>query len=93
MRRRCCSPMWIDNRLKDLRERLALYKAREREILDKNGVKSYTIGNRSLTRHDTALKDVLDTIRQLETEIAELEGMRHGCSPRRAVGVVPRDDW
>lgn len=91
MHRRYCYPPWIDAKLIDLRERLQLYKDREREILSKSGVKSYTIGPRSLSRYDTALGDVRAAIADLEQKIAELEAMRCGRSPRRSVGVVPRD--
>lgn len=39
----------IENKLKDLRERLALYRKREKEMLD-GGVQSYGVGTRNLSR-------------------------------------------
>lgn len=53
------------------------------------GVKSYTIGSRSLTKFDLA--ELEKTITKTENEIAQLENMLSGGRPRRAVGVVPRD--
>lgn len=54
------------------------------------GVKSYTIGSRSLSRFD--LPALEDTIARLEKEIDELEAMlENGGKRRKAVGVVPRD--
>lgn len=67
--------------------RLAAYYKREIEMLDKDGVKNYSIGTRSLSRYDTALVDIQKAIKALEQEIAELESNK----PRRAVGIVPRD--
>ena len=52
-------------------------------------VQSYTIGSRSLTRHN--LKDLEELIAKTEKEVDELEAATQGKSRRRAIGVVPRD--
>jgi hypothetical protein len=62
-------------------------------MLSADGVKQYAIGSRSLTRYDTSLKDIVDQIKAIEREIAELEAVKSGGSARRAYGVVPRDSW
>lgn len=72
------------------RERLALYLKREAEMLD-GGVQSYGIGSRNLARYNTDLSAIRAAIKELEDEIAELEGVLEGRRPRKAVGVVPRD--
>jgi cell division protein FtsB len=76
--------------LTSARTRLALYLNREAEMLS-GGVQSYGIGSRNLTRYNTDLAAIRDTIKQLKQEIAELEAELAGGKPRRAVGVVPRD--
>ena len=73
-------------RLADIEERLAAYRARELELLSRSGVKSYTIGPRSLTRYDTSLKDIQDAIRELQAECDELK-----CGGRRRLAAVPRN--
>lgn len=87
----CYERHWIVERIKLLRSRLQPYLDREQAILSTTGVKSYTIGPRSLTRFDTSLKDVQDAIKKLEDEILCLEGLLHGIKPRRVQGIVPRD--
>ena len=72
------------------RERLALYLKREAEMLD-GGVQSYGIGSRNLARYNTDLSTIRASIKELEDEIAALEGALNGKRPRKAVGVVPRD--
>lgn len=58
-------------------------------LLD-GGVKSYTIGSRSLTRHD--LPELAETIATLEKEIDGLEAaLQNGGKRRKAYGVIPRD--
>lgn len=76
--------------LTSARERLTLYLKREAEMLS-GGVQSYGIGSRNLTRYNTDLAAIRDTIKELKQEIAELEAELAGDKPRRAVGVVPRD--
>jgi len=82
-------------RIKELIEqkkrRLQLYYDREAEMLSQDGVKSYSIGSRNLSRYDTALKDIQDKIKALEDEIAQLEAALQGIKPRKAIGVLPRD--
>ena len=58
------------------------------KLLD-GGVKSYTIGDRTLTRFDINLlsKELDDAIKKKEEYAAIMNGRR----PRKAVGVIPRD--
>lgn len=81
----------IEEELAQKKRRLQLYYDREAEMLSQDGVKSYAIGSRNLTRYDTALKDIQDKIKSLEREIEQLEATLAGIKPRKAVGVVPRD--
>lgn len=81
----------IQAELTQARERLALYLAREADMLNKNGVQSYGVGSRNLQHYSTALKDIQDMIEKLRARIRELEAELAGGSARRAVGVVPRD--
>ena len=71
--------------------RLQMYLDKEKYMLSPDGVRAYGVGSRNLQRYDIALKDIMDMIRKLEDEIAELELLAAGEAPRRAVGVVPRD--
>jgi len=73
------------------RARLKLYLEREAEMLSEDGIRTYALGSRSISRYDTMLKDIQAAIKKLEDEIAELEALLAGGSPRKAVGVVPRD--
>ncbi len=70
------------------KERLKLYEEKEAYMLSRDGVQSYGIGTRSAARYNLDLAEVRKAIRELEGEIEELEG---GRSPRKIVGVVPRD--
>lgn len=81
----------IKEQIERKKKRLQLYYDREAEMLSQDGVKSYSIGSRNLTRYDTVLKDIQDKIKALEDEIEQLEAALQGIKPRRAVGVVPRD--
>lgn len=75
-----------EKKIKDLQERLTLYKAREKEMLT-GGVQSYGVGSRSATRYNTDLAQVRAAIKEIEAQISALE-----CkTPRKAVGVIPRD--
>ena len=58
------------------------------KLLD-GGVKSYTIDDRSLTRFDLdkLTAEIDDAVRKQ----AEYDAILNGRSPRKAVGVVPRD--
>lgn len=72
------------------RARLERYYNREAEMLD-GGVQSYGIGSRNLARYNTDLSQIRAAIKELEAEVARLEGLLVGQKPRKAVGVVPRD--
>lgn len=72
------------------KDRLAIYLAREKEMLT-GGVQSYGIGSRNLARYQTDLSNVRAAIKELEGEIALLEGKLSGRSVRKSVGVIPRD--
>ena len=80
----------IVKQLETKRDRLAIYLARETEMLT-GGVQSYGIGSRNLTRYQTDLSNIRAAIKELEADIALLEGRLSGLSARKAVGVVPRD--
>ena len=76
-------------RLKHRKDALEKAWAAYTALLD-GQVKSYTIGSRSLTRHD--LGELEETIAKLEKEVDELESaIANGGKRRKAVGVVPRD--
>ena len=80
----------IQKKLEIKQDRLAIYLAREKEMLT-GGVQSYGIGSRNLARYQTDLANVRAAIKELEAEISILEGQISGRSVRKAVGVVPRD--
>ena len=80
----------IQQKINEKKQRLAAYLDREMEML-KGGVQSYGIGSRNLTRYQTDLTNVRAAIKELEAEIALLEGKLSGRSVRKAVGVIPRD--
>ena len=52
------------------------------------GVQSYTIGSRSLTKHD--LEKIRVEIAEHDKAISELSALLHGGRRRKAVGIVPR---
>ena len=81
----------IRRELEVTRARLDQYLAREKEMISADGVQSYTIGSRNLQRYQTSLQDIQDMIDKLRKRERELEAELAGQSPRRAVGVVPRD--
>ena len=81
----------VSQELKETKERLALYRRREEEMISQEGVQMYTIGSRSLQRYQTALGDVQKMIETLSKRVRELEAELAGGSARRAVGVIPRD--
>ena len=80
----------IEFELTTKRERLANYLKREAEMLT-GGVQSYGVGSRNIARYNTDLSQIRAAIKELEADIASLEGQLSGQKPRRAVGVVPRD--
>lgn len=53
------------------------------------GVQAYSIGSRSLTKHD--LEKIRSEIAGHDKAIAELTAELNGRGRRRAVGIVPRD--
>jgi hypothetical protein len=63
-------PVIESEKVIELRRRLALYKNREEYMLSPEGVQSYGVGTRSLTRYQTDLKTVTDMIAKLEQAIA-----------------------
>lgn len=69
--------------------RLNLYYKREEKMLT-DGVQSYGVGSRSLTRYNTDLAQVRDAISKLEEEIKELEGLISGNKSRKCRAVIPR---
>lgn len=79
----------------ELRARLDFHKELLKNLREaylallNGGVKSYTIGQRSLTRFDiSALKD---EITEEEQKVDELTALLAGKKPRKAFGIVPRD--
>lgn len=80
----------IQQKINEKKQRLAAYLDREMEML-KGGVQSYGIGSRNLTRYQTDLTNVRAAIKELEAEIALLEGKLAGQAVRKSVGVIPRD--
>lgn len=80
----------IARQLEIKQDRLAIYLAREKEMLT-GGVQSYGIGSRNLARYQTDLNIIRTAIKELEADIAQLEGRLSGRPVRKAVGVVPRD--
>lgn len=81
----------IIEKLRQKKDRLQLYYDREKYLLSPDAVQSYGIGTRNLQRYYTDLEDVQKLIKQLEDEIAELEGLLDGHKPRKSVRVLPRD--
>jgi hypothetical protein len=83
--------MEISEKLARKRERLAAYLDREKFMLSPDGVQSYGVGSRNVQRYSTDLAEIRAAIKELEEEIAELEGHLAGTKPRKAVVVVPRN--
>lgn len=81
----------IRKEIETTQKRLDQYLARELEMLSPDGVQMYSIGSRSLQHYQLALADVQKMIESLRKRLRELEAELAGQSPRRAVGVVPRD--
>jgi hypothetical protein len=80
----------IKRRLERIEERLEFYYEKEKEILTKSGVASYTIGSRSVSRYQYSA-DIKRNIEELENQRDELENLLNGHRPRKAVAVLPRD--
>jgi len=64
-----------------------LYDAWDAIVL--NGVKSYRIDDRELTR--LSIPDLKKQIDELEEEVEELETRLEGRRARKAFGIIPRD--
>lgn len=69
--------------------RLELYYKQEEKMLT-DGVQSYGVGSRSLTRYNTDLAQIRDTISKLEEEIEELKGLISGNKSRKVKSVIFR---
>lgn len=70
------------------KKRLNLYYEKEEQMLSPNGIQSYGIGSRNVERYNTDLAKIQSQIRELETEIKEMEA---GKKPRKAVAAVIHD--
>ncbi len=76
--------------LENKRKRLGMYYEREEKMLT-DGVQSYGIGSRNLSRYQTDLAKIQEMIATLEEDIRELEGRLIKERPRKAYGIVPMD--
>ena len=75
--------------LETKKKRLELYYAQEEKMLT-GGVQSYGIGSRNVARYNTDLNQIKVTIKELEAEIEELEGLITGNKSRKCMGIIPR---
>lgn len=80
----------ITEKISQKKKRLELYLSREEKMMT-DGVQSYGIGSRNVTRYNTELSEIRKAITELENEISELEGKASGKKPRKAVGIILRD--
>lgn len=80
----------IIRRLEKINERLESYYAKEKEMLAEDGIQSYTIGSRTVSRYQYS-SNIKEQIGRLEDERDELENLLNGISPRKAMAAVPRD--
>lgn len=80
----------IQRKLDSINERLKYYYEKEKELLSKDGVASYSIGSRSVSRYQYSA-DIKKNIEELEKKRDELENLLNGEKPRKIVAVVPRD--
>ncbi len=70
--------------------KIAKKKLQEAYIaIAEGGVQSYSIGSRSLTKHD--LQKIREEVSQHDKAILELTAALSGKRRRKAVGIVPRD--
>lgn len=74
--------------LEQKKRRLRLYYDREEHMLSVDGIQSYGIGSRNVTRYNTDLANIRAQIKELEKEIKEMVSNK---KPRKAVAVVPQD--
>lgn len=80
----------IQRKLDKINERLELYYEKEKALLSDEGVQSYTIGSRTVSRYQYST-NIKNQIEELERQREELENLLAGIRPRKAVAVVPRD--
>lgn len=86
-----------DDKKQRLREALAEKKERRQLYLDREkvmltgGVQSYGIGSRNLARYNTDLAQIRAAIKELTSEIEELEALLDEEPARKRVGLVFRD--
>lgn len=80
----------IKRKLDKINERLEYYYEKEKALLTNDGVQSYTIGSRTVSRYQYS-SDIKEQIENLERQRDELESRLAGIKPRKAVGVVLRD--
>lgn len=80
----------IERKLEKVNERLEYYYEKEKALLTNDGVQSYTIGSRSVSRYQYS-SDIKSQIEELEKQRDELENLLDGRKRRKAVGIVPRD--
>lgn len=80
----------IAEELEEKKERRKLYIEQEKKILT-GGVQSYGIGSRNLTRYNTELAQIRAAIKELTSEIEELEALLDGEPRRKRVGLVFRE--
>ena len=80
----------IIRRIEKINERLEWYYSKEKEMLGADGVQSYTIGSRTVSRYQYS-SNIKEQIGKLEDERDELENLLNGISPRKAMAAVPRD--
>lgn len=86
-----------DDKKQRLREALAEKKERRQLYLDREkvmltgGVQSYGIGSRNLARYNINLAQIRAVIKELTSEIEELEALLDEEPARKRVGLVFRD--
>lgn len=80
----------MQRRLDKVNERLEYYYEKERDLLTKSGIASYSIGTRSVSRYQYTA-DIKKNIEALETERDELKNLLRGYKPRTAFAIVPQD--
>lgn len=80
----------IVRKLEKVNERLEYYYKKEKALLTDDGVQSYTIGSRSVTRYQYS-SNIKNQIEELERQRDELDNRLAGIKQRKSVGVVLRD--
>lgn len=80
----------LQRKLDRINQRLEDYYSKEHALLTDDGVQSYSIAGRSVTRYQYS-SNIREQIEILENQRDEIENLLAGIRPRKAVGVVPRD--